>query len=78
MLEGNRGENMLNMTSRERTCLAVELVLTKKHGIERTQAKQMLRDSVFYKMLQEDPTFVGHRSADYWAEEILDEYSAPH
>ncbi|MCD9025161.1 hypothetical protein [Cohnella silvisoli] len=69
---------MLKMDTAERTCLAVELVLTKKHGLKPAEAKRMLQNSVFYQTLQEDPIFVGHRSADFWAKEILDEYSVPH
>lgn len=66
------------MSFADRTCLAVELVLTKKYRLDQAQAKQLLKKSAFYQTLLDDPSFIRHRTADYWAEEILDEYSILH
>lgn len=69
---------MLRMKPIERTCLAVQLVLTNRHGIDKPKAEQMVFNSAFYQTLIDDPHFVGHRSAEHWAEEVLDEYSVVH
>jgi hypothetical protein len=71
-------KNVQTMSPAERTRYAVVLVLTRKHGIPEERAEQMVNDSSFSRLLVEDPVFVGHRSADYWADDILDEYSLVH
>jgi hypothetical protein len=47
--------------------------LTKTFNIKSNNAKRLIEDSTFAEMLIEDPEFVGHYSAEYWAYQILEE-----
>jgi hypothetical protein len=67
-----------NMSFIDRTRYAVMLILTKQYNIPEEKAKEMVINSSFNEFLSKDPEFIGHRSATYWAKDILDEYDIVH
>jgi hypothetical protein len=59
----------------EQTCQAVEIVLQKNYHIDPQRAHDMVINSAFYEMLEENPDYVGHRRAEYWAKQVIEEFS---
>jgi hypothetical protein len=53
----------------------VQSVLMQKYNVDSDLAYQMVNDSTYSDMLEEDIVFVGHFPHEKWALEILDEYS---
>ncbi|MCQ4087394.1 hypothetical protein [Saccharibacillus sp. JS10] len=66
------------MTKQERiesTRETVKSVLSQTYNISSIRADKMVEDSVFNEMLLEDPEFVGHRRAEYWAKQVFEEFN---
>ncbi|MNC04397.1 hypothetical protein D3C75_518340 [compost metagenome] len=46
-----------------------------KYDIKQDAAKKIIDRSTFAEMIWEDPEFIGHYSAEYWADQIFEESS---
>lgn len=62
-----------NITTR-RFGKSVERYLNEKFNIPFEESIRMVRNSSFFDMLNEEPEFVLHYSASYWAKEIIEEH----
>lgn len=53
---------------------SVEHALIRQHNIDRKHALDMMNDSNFNDLLEDDPLFVAHYPPAYWANDIIEEY----
>lgn len=58
----------------EKTFNTVETILRETYTIYSKKADQMINDPAFYEMLKKDPVFIGHRRAEYWAAQVIEEF----
>lgn len=52
----------------------VERYISDLNNISLEESVKLVKDSSFYDTLQEDPDFVLHYPASYWAKDIIDEH----
>ena len=57
-----------------KTMLYVAEEISENYGLDLSKSKSIVEKSWFPEILRENPDYIQHYTADYWAKEIMKDY----
>lgn len=61
-----------------KTILYVAEEISENYGLDLSKSKSIVEKSWFPEILRENPDYIQHYTADYWAKEIMKDYHGRH